>query len=215
VDTRDPASDCTHGYAAHMLSYLPEHGPNRGPLSVAQARAVCAQVYGEPDVCDPTFTYDRPETKAIPAIYHHDRGMLVESLLLCDKEHARVFSMESEDCAADTGLMARLFCACTGYETTEEELDRAGARISNLLRAIDIRNHDRARRVDWATACSLTHPAFTDGVALDLEQFARMLDTYYELRGWDPANGWPTRARLEALDLCDVADGLAAAGKLS
>jgi aldehyde:ferredoxin oxidoreductase len=40
------------------------------------------------------------------------------------------------------------------------------------------------------------------------------LDCYYELRGWNPENGWPTRARLEALGLGDVADGLAEVGRL-
>jgi hypothetical protein len=214
VDTRDPASDCTHSYAAHMLSHLPEHGPNRGPLSIDAARAVCARVYGDPGVCDPAYTYDQPETKAIPAIYHHDRGMLVESLVLCDREHARVFSMRSEDHMADTALMSRLFSACTGCETSEGELDRGGERIFNLLRVIDIRNHGRSRRVDEATARSMAHPAFTDGVMLDLERFGDVLDAYYALRGWNPANGWPTRARLEALDLADVAQGLAAAGRL-
>jgi len=49
---------------------------------------------------------------------------------------------------------------------------------------------------------------------LDLEQFAPMLDTYYALRGWDPATGYPTRAKLEALELGEIADGLKAAGKL-
>jgi aldehyde:ferredoxin oxidoreductase len=214
VDTRDPASDCTHGYSTHMLSYLPEHGPNRGPLTAEQVRAVCAKVYGEPYVGDPACTYDCPDTKAIPAIYHHDRGMLVESLLLCDKEHARVFSMQSEDYAADTTLMSRLYAACTGHAVSEAELDLAGERVFNLLRAIDVRDHGRSRDVDWATAQSLTHPAFTDGIELDLERFGPMLDRYYALRGWNPENGWPTRKRLEALSLHDVADSLEATHRL-
>jgi aldehyde:ferredoxin oxidoreductase len=140
--------------------------------------------------------------------------MIVESLVLCDREHARVFSLESEDYGADTALMAKLFSACTGVETSEAELDDAGERVFNLLRAIDVRDHGRSRRVDEATASSLTHPAFTDGVTLDLERFGPMLDTYYALRGWNPANGWPTRARLEALGMGDVADGLAYSDKI-
>ena len=214
VDTRDPASDCTHQYTEHFLRYIPEHGPNKGPLSVETARAVCAKVYGNPDVCMPNYTYDAPETKAIPAIFHHNRGMIVESLVLCDREHTRVFSMESPDKAADTALMSKLFSACTGYETSEEELDRAGERVFNLLRAVDIRNYGRSRETDDLTAQSLTHPAFTDGVMLDLEKFAPMQDKYYELRGWNPANGFPTRERLEALGLSGVADELEAIGKL-
>jgi len=214
VDTRDPASDSTHSYTTHMLSYLPEHGPQRGPLSLEQARAVCARVYGEAEAANPAYTYDRPETKAIPAIYHHDQAMLVESLILCDKEHPRVFSMESADYSADTALPARLYAACTGESADEADLARAGERVFNLLRAIDIRNHGRSRAEDEWTAQCLTHPAFTDGVCLDLERFWPMLDRYYELRGWNPANGWPTRERLAALGLGDVANGLEAIGRL-
>ena len=214
VDTRDPASDCTHGYTAHMLSHLPEHGPNRGPIPLETARAVCAKIYGDPNVCDPSYAYDRPETKALPAIFHHDRGMAIECLILCDKEHTRVFSLESDDMAADTALPSKLFSACTGYETSEGELSLAGERILNLLRGIDIRNHNRSRVIDEATAESLTHPAFMDGVVLDLDRFADMLDTYYNLRGWNPANGWPTRAKLEELGLGGVADALDVAGRI-
>jgi aldehyde:ferredoxin oxidoreductase len=214
VDTRDPASDSTHQYTEHALRYFPVHGPTRGPLSFETARAVCAKVYGNPDVCNPTLAYDAPETKVIPAIFHHDRGMIIESLVLCDYENTRVFSMESEDNAADTALMSKLFSASTGFEMSERGLDLAGERIFNLLRAIDVRNHDRSRRVDDYTAETLTHPAFTDAVELDLQKFGPMQDKYYELRGWNPANGWPTRARLEELGLDDVAEGLAAIGKL-
>ena len=214
VDTRDPASDSSHTYTSHVLQYFPEHGPQRGPLSWETARAVCEEVYGNAGVCDPQLTYNAPETKAIPAIYHHDRGMLCESLVLCEIEHPRVFSMETPDRMADTALMSKLFSACTGCETSERELDRSGERIFNLLRAIDIRNHGRDRRIDEFTAETLTHPAFTDGVMLDLEKFAPMLDKYYEIRGWNPTNGRPTRATLEGLRLKEIADALEAIGKL-
>lgn len=214
IDTRDPASDATHGYSTHLLSYVPEHGPHRGPVPMEAARAVCAKVYGEAGVCDPTLAYERPETKAIPAIWHHDRGMIVDSLVLCDYEHTRVFSMESEDGAADTALMSKLFSAATGCETSEAELDRAGERIWNLHRAIDIRNHGRDRTVDESTIDGFMYPGKDDGVTPDREQLVKLLQTYYRLRGWNGANGWPTRARLEALDLADVADGLERIGRL-
>lgn len=214
VDTRDPASDSTHAYTTHLLSYLPQHGPHQGPVTPEQARAICERVYGEPDVYNPIYTYDKPETKAIPAILHHNWGMLLESLTLCDYEQPRIFSMETEDRAADTEMMAKLFSACTGQETDFATLTEAGSRIFNVLRAIDVRNHDRSRAVDWAAAKTMTEPALSDGVVLDLERFGPMLDRYYELRGWNPANGYPTRAGLEALGLGDVADGLERAGRL-
>jgi aldehyde:ferredoxin oxidoreductase len=41
-----------------------------------------------------------------------------------------------------------------------------------------------------------------------------LLDAYYELRGWNPTNGWPTEARLRSLGLDDVAQELARRGRL-
>ena len=214
VDTRDPASDSTHQYTEHVLEHFPVHGPKRGPLTFEQARHVCAKVYGNEECCNPELAYEQPETKALPAIFHHNRAMLVESLVLCDREHTRVFSMESEDRAADTALMSKLFSAVTGHETSEVALDAGGERVFNLLRALDIRDYGRGRAEDWKVAQSLTHPAFTDGVELDLDQFAPMLDRYYALRGWNEASGYPTRAKLHELGLEDVADGLERVGKL-
>ena len=186
----------------------------RGPLPLEQARAVCARIYGDPDVCDPAYTYDPPEAKAIPAVWHHNRGMIVDSLVLCDYENARVFSMESPDGAADTALMSKLFSAATGYETSEAELDRAGERIWNLHRAIDVRNHGRDRAVDESTIDGFMYPGKDDGVTPDRDRLVDLLQTYYRLRGWNPENGWPTRSLLESLGLNDVVDELASIGRL-
>ena len=214
VDTRDPANDSTHQWTEHAQHYLPVSGPLRGPFPLEQVRAISAKVYGDPNVCDPAHAYDPPEAKAIPAIWHHDRGMIIDSLVLCDYENTRVFSMESEDGAADTAQMSKLYSAATGCETSEAELDRAGERIWNLHRAIDIRNHDRDRAVDESTLDGFMYPGKDDGVMPDRGQLVKLLQTYYRLRGWNGASGWPTRERLEALGLADVADELAGIGRL-
>ena len=214
VDTRDPASDATHQWTEHVQLYMPQSGPYQGPFSLEKVRAVCTKVYGNPDVCDPAFEYDPPEAKAIPAIWHHDRAMIVESLVLCDREHTRVFSMLSEDGAADTALMSKLFSACTGIDTSEKELDMAGERVFNLLRAIDIRNHGRDRKVDESTIDGFMYPGKDDGVVPDRAKFLKLMDKYYELRGWDGKTGWPTRAKMEELGLKEPADGLESIGRL-
>jgi aldehyde:ferredoxin oxidoreductase len=214
TDTRDPASDSTHQWTTHAQRYLPEYGPNRGPLPVEKVRAVCARVYGDPDVCDASLEYDPPELKALPAIWHSNRAMVVDSLILCDKEHTRVFSLLSEDGAADTALAAKLLSACTGLEVSEAELHQAGERIWNLLRAIDIRDHARDRGIDESTIDGFMYPGKDDGVMLDREEFLKLLDKYYELRGWSRESGWPTRAKLEELGLKYVADELEAMGRL-
>ena len=214
VDTRDPANDSTHQWTEHVQFYLTESGPRRGPFPLEKTRAVSAKVYGNPDVCDPSFTYDPPEAKAIPAIWHSHRGMILDSLILCDYENTRVFSTQSEDGAADTALMSKLLATSTGLDISEAELDRAGERIWNQLRAIDVRNFNRDRAIDESTLDGFTYPGKDDGVTLDRERFLTLLDAYYELSGWDKATGCPARAKLTELGIGDVADGLERAGKL-
>ena len=34
------------------------------------------------------------------------------------------------------------------------------------------------------------------------------MDKYYELRGWDKTNGWPTKQKLEELGLKEIAEGI-------
>ena len=53
-----------------------------------------------------------------------------------------------------------------------------------------------------------------DGERLHIDKFNEMLDSYYEIRGWDRDTGRPKRSKLEALDLGDVADELAKYGQV-
>ena len=46
------------------------------------------------------------------------------------------------------------------------------------------------------------------GSVLDREEFERMKDDYYRLRGWDTATGFPTVQRLKELGLSEVAGDL-------
>ena len=96
----------------------------------------------------------------------------------------------------------------TGLAITTADLDLAGERIRNLDRAHQIRNSGRSRAVDTTAEWVFEYPEKSDGTRLDRETFDRILDSYYDHRGWDHETGWPTRARLEALGLSDVADAL-------
>jgi aldehyde:ferredoxin oxidoreductase len=214
MDTRDPANDSTHQFTEHAQHYFAESGPLRGPFTLDKVRAVCAKVYGDPDVGDHHFAYDPPAAKTIPALWHSWRGMILDSLILCDYENTRVFSLESEDGAADTALMAKLYAAATGFPTSERELDQAGERIWTLLRALDVRNFGRDRAVDESTLGGFLYPGKDDSVTLDRARFLPLMDDYYTRAGWNPQNGWPTRSKLEQLGLADVADELERLGRL-
>ena len=50
---------------------------------------------------------------------------------------------------------------------------------------------------------------------MDRDEFEKMKDEYYGLRGWDVQTGLQTRASLKALDLEDVAKDLGQRGLLA
>ncbi|MEM3045832.1 MAG: aldehyde ferredoxin oxidoreductase C-terminal domain-containing protein [Candidatus Bathyarchaeia archaeon] len=118
----------------------------------------------------------------------------------------------SEKGYGDTAVEARLLSAVTGIETTEEELNRFGERIINLERAIMIRE-GRTRKDDESVTPYFQKPD-RDGILLDTAQFSRLIDEFYELRGWNKSTGRPTREKLEELDLREVADELDKLGLL-
>jgi aldehyde:ferredoxin oxidoreductase len=64
----------------------------------------------------------------------------------------------------------------------------------------------------FSTIENWVNPYVGEGVGLDREKFARLLDEYYTLRGWDAQTGRPTAAKLEELGLPDVARDLTMRG---
>ena len=107
----------------------------------------------------------------------------------------------------------------TGKSMDMDEYLKTGERILNMERAIEVRE-GRTRQGGWYTnADESVIPYYEkwndcNGENLDANQFRALLDRYYTLVGWDVETGWPTRAKLEELDLKDVADELESIGKL-
>tara|TARA_R110002073_G_scaffold90936_1_gene214398 strand:- start:536 stop:2500 length:1965 start_codon:yes stop_codon:yes gene_type:complete len=104
----------------------------------------------------------------------------------------------------------------TGVEHDAEQLMRDGERICNLEKAFNSRvgmrrEHDTiCERWMWEPTDEGMYPG---KVAADM--FKPVLDEYYEWRGWDQTTGLQTRAKLESLDLGEVADVLEADGALA
>jgi aldehyde:ferredoxin oxidoreductase len=125
-------------------------------------------------------------------------------------------------------VYGKLLAAATGDERFSDlgYLFKVGERIVNLERAFNAR--EGAGRKDdrlpdrlmkevlppvsaKADGRSPTVPERPEAVKEQInsrEYLDRMLDEYYEARGWDKSTGRPTRARLEKLGLKDVADAL-------
>ncbi|MCL5266079.1 MAG: aldehyde ferredoxin oxidoreductase family protein [Chloroflexi bacterium] len=102
--------------------------------------------------------------------------------------------------------MARLLSAATGVPYTWEDILRCGERIYAVEYAIQ-RRFGLRRKDDYPPVRFMEEPLPT-GDVVERDGYEQMLDEYYAVRGYD-AEGRPTRARLEALDMANIADDLA------
>jgi aldehyde:ferredoxin oxidoreductase len=133
-------------------------------------------------------------------------------------------------------FQSRVFSATTGVKLDIDALWIAGERIWNLRRAINIKVEGRSRDMDtyvdnffdveWFDEQDSGGTMGSDGASeeelgegskshmrvytayIDRKKFEALKDRYYRLAGWDVMTGWPTRTKLEELDLKDVADQL-------
>jgi aldehyde:ferredoxin oxidoreductase len=96
--------------------------------------------------------------------------------------------------------------AATGMDIDYEELQRIGDRIVNLERAINTRMG--IRRKDDTLPKRFMEQALPSGPAKG-EKFAKkeldkMVDEYYDLRGWDKKTGLQLKGKLKKLGMDDV-----------
>nr|QNO42314.1 hypothetical protein KODGCDNG_00001 [Methanosarcinales archaeon ANME-2c ERB4]QNO43023.1 hypothetical protein HGKCJMEE_00001 [Methanosarcinales archaeon ANME-2c ERB4]QNO43201.1 hypothetical protein IMGOGGGD_00001 [Methanosarcinales archaeon ANME-2c ERB4]QNO45296.1 hypothetical protein FDHENAIA_00010 [Methanosarcinales archaeon ANME-2c ERB4]QNO45526.1 hypothetical protein MALFCOLD_00001 [Methanosarcinales archaeon ANME-2c ERB4] len=99
--------------------------------------------------------------------------------------------------------------AATGFEFSQSHLEEAADRIYITERAFNVRQgvtrkHDRMpQKVELMG---------TPQGEEELKEHNKMLNKYYQMHGYDPKTGIPTRKRLESLGLKYVADELEAHG---
>jgi len=101
------------------------------------------------------------------------------------------------------------FKAVHGFTFKAKELLMLGERIWNLEKAFNLRE-GLDRKHDTLPPRLMNEPireGSSKGSVITREELDHMLDDYYAVRGWDK-NGIPTRAKLEELELKDVADDL-------
>ena len=223
VDTRDPMSS-GHGYAQNVMGWSP-FGRSDNGLGWEQMIAIGERLYGVRSALDPLSGY---EEKAIPAYWHANRSVIKDSVTVDDQMFPRIFSNKTPDGWSRTedpemdgvDFEYHMFVSATGVDWSKEEWDRAADRIFNLERAIQVRNHNRTRQDDESVIPAFeppewwVNPLIGEKQGMDPAKFRKLLDEYYELRGWDVATGRPTRARLEVVGLKDVADDLERRGML-
>jgi len=132
-----------------------------------------------------------------------DLGMTVDSLGMCIFYPLFDFEVNMTN-------LAELYSAATGIETNPTELKRAGERSFNLLKILNRR--EGFDRTDDRPPESWFRPKRTaDGLEelmdyyrtrkLSPEDMEKLLDNYYDERGWDQKTSWPTQKKLKALGL--------------
>ncbi|MDH5437960.1 MAG: aldehyde ferredoxin oxidoreductase family protein [Candidatus Bathyarchaeota archaeon] len=124
---------------------------------------------------------------------------VVDSLILCKFSRGVFYEGLNE--------MAKYYTLATGIEMTAEELGKAGERINNLARVINIREGKGTREYDTLPPKIMSVPVPDEGVAkgayVNQKEFDIGLDDYYEVRGWTK-QGIPTVEKLKELGMSDL-----------
>ena len=109
----------------------------------------------------------------------------------------------------------QLLSRATGVDFSLADLTRAAERKTLLERSFNAR--EGIRRIDdyphpfhHQLKYGKEHPRYDySKFKYSIEDYDKVLDEYYRLRGCDQATGIPTREKLESLGLKDVAEDLA------
>ena len=135
--------------------------------------------------------------------YSEDWQAVSSSLGLCQRFPYDGFWSLSDYCD--------LYAAATGLEVTPEEMMETGERAWNLLKMMNVREgFDRSHDtfpMKWLQPLEKPNGEKVnlynkyDGRILGAEDLEKMIDDYYEERGWDKKTGIPTKAKLSTLDL--------------
>jgi aldehyde:ferredoxin oxidoreductase len=125
---------------------------------------------------------------------HQDWRTIFNSLLIC------IFANVEPE------MVVKLINAACGLDWSLEDMMRAGERGWNLKRAIN--NRLGLTRANDKLPKPLMEPLPDGGAAGFVPDLPAMLDAYYTARGWDPETGRPTKERLLALGLDDIATDL-------
>lgn len=123
----------------------------------------------------------------------------------------------------DIDILSQLYTAATGIPATKEDLLKAGERVKNMEKAVNVRE-GFSRKDDkfpdkWfdplkGQGKEKTLMDYYRTMNLRRDDIEKMLDEYYEERGWDVKKGIPTKGKLVELGLEDVAEDLERRGFL-
>lgn len=189
-------------------------------LPIELQKAIAAKTYSSKEAIHPKGEPKYCQAEARAAAIEAQRYCVKDALTVCAWSWPMIVSPYEDRAPAyigDTSLESKLFSAATGIDMTEAELNRAGERIHNLMRAVMVREMDtRNMRHDHDVLPEhffLNPSPSSNAPPVDREKFDALMGMYYRLKGWDK-DGLPTRSKLEELDLKEIADDLEKRGLL-
>jgi aldehyde:ferredoxin oxidoreductase len=182
----DPRAAKAHGLSWATLS-APRH-------SIGWSKQ---EIIGLPEKVDP-FSI---EGKAKITKRNQDESAFCEALGFCIMVPAFNFIMDRQ--------FAKLAYAATGIEQFKDPkyLWLVGERIINLERAFIVRE-GWDRKQDTMPGRIVKEPVPRKAARGQIFELEKLLDDYYEVRGWDKKTGIPTEEKLRELGLDDVAEEL-------
>lgn len=208
------------------------------PLSVEETvRIISEKVLpfaGDPFMFDygdgPTGIYSEHKAKTV-AWSRRYTLFWKNSVGLCDQVWPSFININAPGMRGATpDAEPRFLNAVTGRGLSFEGAMEIGRKICNLDRAIlALQGRHRDMEVftgyvyDQPVTRPFPFPVFENGRWRNADHVGRKIDRvrfeewktrYFELEGWDPGTGWPTRRTLEELGLGAVADEMERSGRL-
>jgi len=112
-------------------------------------------------------------------------------------------------------IATKLYNAITGSSLGSGDVMLAGERVFNVEKAFNTRE-GASRRDDTIPVRFFEEPLLgggpSGGAVVDRDKFERILDEYYDARGWLVDTGLPRLEKLESLDLQEIARDLSRRG---
>ena len=197
------------------------NGPNaEGPTVLPQRTADkiwkhCDDIGVPQDAREKMFATPHVFSTPMFAAYLQDWFQLLSSLDICVRQQiAMRYDIEN---------LTELYTAVTGYDMTPDRLQQVGARVLNIIKAVNVR--EGFDRKDDKPPERFFEPLTGEGKEIRLMDYYRknelskadveaMLDEYYTERGWDVERGVPTRETLDSLGMGDIAEDLTRQGRL-
>lgn len=117
--------------------------------------------------------------------------------------NAAAWSLITCDCVPYSAEWLAEVLTSLGLDADEKGFMTLGERVYNVTRLFNVR--EGLSRKDDTLPGRFTEPMEDTGWRIPVEDFERMLDEYYELRGWDRKTGVPKLEKIRELGVEELA----------